>query len=88
MGDLGRQAPGGTFVFVIGKGNVSRLFGGEVASQPKALQIFAQRPVERVVLNTLGKECGAVPPGNICACSDLLPSIRAGLAFSGEVDPP
>jgi hypothetical protein len=28
MGGLGRQAPGGSFVFLIGKGNVSRLFGG------------------------------------------------------------
>jgi hypothetical protein len=28
MGDLGRQAPGGTLVFLIGKGNESRHFGG------------------------------------------------------------
>ena len=28
MGGLGRQAPGGSFVFLIGKGNESRLFGG------------------------------------------------------------
>ena len=27
MGGLGRQAPGGSFVFLIGNGNVSRLFG-------------------------------------------------------------
>jgi len=27
MGGLGRQAPGGSFVFLIGKGDVSRLFG-------------------------------------------------------------
>ena len=29
MGGLGRQAPGGSFFFLIGKGNVSRLFGGD-----------------------------------------------------------
>ena len=44
--------------------------------------------VERVVLNALAKQlrpCRLI----ICAFGDyILPSVRAGLAFSGEVDPP
>jgi hypothetical protein len=31
IGSLGRQAPGGSFVFLIGKGNESRHFGGDAS---------------------------------------------------------
>jgi len=43
--------------------------------------------VERVVLDAMAKGTAALPP-NICAHRIDLTSVRAGLAFSGEVDPP
>jgi len=43
--------------------------------------------VERVVLNALAKECGSA--ARYLRFRRLaLPSVRAGLAFSGEADPP
>ena len=46
-------------------------------------------PVERVVLNALANSPAALPPNLLSAPLAIdLPSVRAGLAFSGEVDPP
>jgi hypothetical protein len=49
---------------------------------------FEQNQVERVVLNALAKAIAALPPNNLRRRRLRLPSVRAGLAFSGEADPP
>jgi hypothetical protein len=44
--------------------------------------------MERVVRNALVKVIAAMPPDYPHLRRLFLPSVRAGLAFSGEVDPP
>ena len=44
--------------------------------------------VERVVLNALANGTAALPPNILAPSAIQVPSVRAGLAFSGEADPP
>ena len=44
--------------------------------------------MERVVLNALATGTAALPPDILAPSAIQVPSVRAGLAFFGEADPP